>query len=158
MLKLLAVGLIGIAACFGGIVLNQHMKKQDHSAIESESKKESLVQLKTEMTGIPIVVDGTVAGYLVFQISSTVDSTVLPTKDFDVTPYLLDAAIRASYQSTEDGNLKFNAAYLTKLGDLILDHANHKLSAKVVIAVNVEQFNFVSKNEVRGNVLAGSHK
>lgn len=158
MLKLLSVGLIGACATLSGLWLNVYLKKMDDLKAKSEAGQVALVQLKTEMTGIPVVVDGDVSGYLVFQLASTIDAAKLPSKEFDVGPYLLDAAIRSSYQSTVDGKLNFNAAYLEKLAQLVRDDANRKLSVDAVVDVNVQQFNFVPKADVRGNVLAGSQK
>jgi hypothetical protein len=158
MLKLLSVGSIGICASFAGLWLNHHLKEQDQAKTTGDAEQTSFLQVKTEMTGVPVVINGEVSGYLVFQISSTVDTSKLATKEFDVAPYLLDAAIRASYRSTEDGTLNFNAVYLERLSDLVRDEANRKLPDKAVIVVNVQQFNFVPKGDVRGNVLAGSQK
>jgi hypothetical protein len=157
MLKLLSVGLIGICAAFGGIWLNHYLKKQDQMRATDDKEELTLTQVKTEMTGIPVVVNGGVSGYLVFQISSTIDPSKFVSQDFDVAPYLLDAAIRASYRSTEDGSLKFDSTYIMKLTELVREEANKKLAKDTVVAVNVQQFNFVPKDDVRGNVLAGSH-
>lgn len=158
MLKLLSAGIIGACATLTGLWLNLYLAKQDSLKPAGEDGHVTLVQLKTEMTGIPVVVDGNVSGYLVFQLGSTIDSAKLPSKEFDVAPYLLDSAIRSSYQSTVDGSLNFNAAFLEKLSRLIREDANKKLSAEAVVEVNVQQFNFVPKEDVRGNVLAGNHK
>jgi hypothetical protein len=158
MLKLLAIGLFGVIATVGGLLLNQHLNKQSSSTENSATEGVKSLQIKTEMTGIPVVVDGLVSGYLVFQISSTIDTTKLPSLEFDAGPYVLDAAIRASYQSTEAGVLKVNANYLKQLSESVREEANKKLNAEIVTAVNVEQFNFVPKDEIRGNLKVVSQK
>jgi hypothetical protein len=158
MLKLLAIGLFGVVATVGGLLLNQHLNKQSSSTENSATEGVKSLQIKTEMTGIPVVVDGLVSGYLVFQISSTIDTTKLPSLEFDAGPYVLDAAIRASYQSTEAGVLKVNANYLKQLSESVREEANKKLNAEIVTAVNVEQFNFVPKDEIRGNLKVVSQK
>jgi hypothetical protein len=157
MLKFVVLGLLGACASFGGVWFNFHLKEQLLKDISNHENHSALVSLKTEMTGVPVVVDGNVSGYLVFQISSNIDPSKLSSEDFDVGPYLLDAAIRASYSSTEDGSLTFKAAFLETLANAIRDYANEKLKSAVVTDVNIEQFNFVPKGDVRGNVLAGSH-
>jgi hypothetical protein len=156
MLRFLTVGMVGIIASVAGMGISGYVSKKDHPSETDGTAVANLTQLKTEMTGIPVVTKGEVSGYLVFQISSTVDTSKLMTKEFDVAPYMLDAAIRASYESTEDGALDFDASFFEKLAQLVLEEANRKLRAEVVIAVNVQQFNFVPKGEVRGSVLAGS--
>ncbi len=158
MLKLLTIGFLGVVASLVGLWLSQHLKQQA-AAADAAAKVENVpLQLKTEMTGIPVVTDGSVSGYLVFQISSTIDTSKLASQEFNVAPYILDAAIRASYQSTEDGAQKFNANFIKKLSALVQVEANNKLNAEIVTAVNIEQFNFVPKEEIRGNMSTGGHK
>jgi hypothetical protein len=155
MLKLLAIGLIGVCTSFAGMALRLHMNSMSNGkSIAVESGPEP-TQVETDMTGIPVVVDGQVSGYLVFQINSTVDRSRLASKELDVSPYLLHAAIHASYESTEGGPLPFNSAFIQRLSGLIKDQANSLLGHDAVAAVNIKQFNFVPKNDVRGNVLAG---
>jgi hypothetical protein len=158
MLKLLTIGLIGTFASVGGVWLNQVMA-QRADAHEKITLTENIpLQLKTEMTGIPVVQNGQVSGYIVFQISSTVDKAKLPVRDLNVAPYILDSAIRASYQSTDNGVLEFDADYIERLAGLIQLEANRKLNAEAVSAVNIEQFNFVPKSEIRGSALSGAHE
>ena len=158
MLKVLAIGLLGATASIGGVWLNQHVKQQSEAAAIAEVSENKPLQVKTEITGIPIVSDGRISGYLIFQVNSTIDASKLPARDFNVLPYLLDAAIRASYVSTGDGNLKFDAGFLRKLCLLIQDEANKKLDVAAVVAVNLEQFNFVPKEDIRGSIFSGGHK
>jgi hypothetical protein len=158
MLKLLSMGLVGMLAVLSGMWLDHFLDNQTVSNTSAKDGKSLEAQVKTEMTGIPVVANGMVSGYLVFQISSTVDTAKLAVPEFDVAPYLLDAAIRASYQSTQDPHLEFNAKFLETLAEQVRIDANTKLAGEIVKAVNVQQFNFVPKSEVRGNVLAGEQK
>jgi hypothetical protein len=157
MLKFIIIGLFGIMATAGGLFLNRYLDQQSKLAEPTTEVQAKLLQVKTEMTGIPVVANGLVSGYLVFQISSTIDSSKLPASEFDVGPYILDAAIRASYQSAEIGTQKINGIFIKKLSEIIIEEANLKLGGPVVTAINVEQFNFVPKDEIRGNIKSGSH-
>ena len=74
----------------GGIWLNQFMTHMDEAEKSHDVGENSPQQLKTEITGIPVVVEGKVSGYLIFQISSTIDVSKLPSRDFNALPYLLD--------------------------------------------------------------------
>lgn len=153
MLKMIAIGLLGAMASVGGVWLNQYVAHWGTESTETELIEKNLLQVKTEMTGIPIFSNGDVSGYLIFQIYSTIDVSKLPEPEFNVSPYILDAAILASYESTENGELKFSPAFLRKLGMLILETANRKLNLPVLTSVNLTQFNFVPKADIRGNVL-----
>jgi hypothetical protein len=154
MLKLLAIGLLGSTMTIGGIWLNQYMAHRNEAEKSAAVDEKSPQQLKTEITGIPVVEEGKVTGYLIFQISSTIDVSKLPTRDFNVLPYLLDAGIRASYMNTGDGNLKFDAIFLKKLCEKIQKEANLNLASEAVLAVNLEQFNFVPKADIRGTIFS----
>jgi hypothetical protein len=158
MLKLLSVGLFGILATAGGFWLDTYMKQKARLADSTKVIEAKLSQVRTEMTGVPVVNDGSVSGYLVFQISSTIDASKLPSPDLDVAPYVLDAAIRASYEGAESGAQKINAKYIKNLADLTREEANKKLGAEIISVVNMEQFNFVPKAEIRGNMQLGGHK
>ena len=157
MLKFLIIGLFGIIATMGGLLLNRYLDQQSKLPEPTTEAQAKPLQVKTEMTGIPVVTDGLVSGYIVFQITSTIDASKLPAAEFDVGPYILDAAIRASYQSAETGTQKINGIFIKKLTDKIIEEANLKLGGSVVTFVNVEQFNFVPKEEIRGNKKSGGH-
>jgi hypothetical protein len=153
MLKMIAIGMLGAMASVGGVWLNQYVAHQGTESTDTDSIENKLLQVKTEMTGIPIISNGDVIGYVIFQISSTIDVSKLPEPEFNVSPYILDAAILASFESTENGELKFNPAFLRKLGMLIQETANRKLNSPVLTAVNLTQFNYVPKADIRGNVM-----
>jgi hypothetical protein len=152
----LVIGLVGSCASLFGMWSSQYLGQHRQPKESSELVESQTRQLKTEMTGIPIVRDGHVAGYIVFQVSCTINASKLTPSDLNVAPYILDATIRASYESTADGKLEFNAKYIQRLSELIMEASNQKLKADIVSAVNVEQFNYVPKDEIRGKVLSGA--
>jgi hypothetical protein len=158
MIKMLGVGLVGTAATLGGLWGHQFLTRPSKTSDDAALAENKHLQVKTEMTGIPIIRNGQVSGYLVFQINSTIDKSKLVTPDFNVTPYILDAAIRASYESTAEGVLEFDADYIEKLSALIAASANKKLRTEAVEAVNVEQFNFVPKDDIRGKAKSSAHQ
>jgi hypothetical protein len=158
MLKLLLIGLTGTVASVGGVWLNQFMAQRADAHENTTLTDNKPLQVKTEMTGIPVVQNGQVSGYIVFQISSTVDTAKLPMHDLNVAPYILDSAIRATYESADQGIRRFDADYIEKLTAHIQLEANKKLEAQAISAVNIEQFNYVPKSEIRGSALSGAHE
>ncbi len=158
MLRLLFIGFVGATSAIGGLWLNELRQQRAHESEVTGLTDNKPLQVKTEITGVPVVKDGQVAGYVVFQISSTVDGSKLDTPELNVSPYILDAAIRASYMSTEDGSMQFDAPFIQRLSDLIVKETNAKLKGDVVRSVNVEQFNFVPKDDIRGSIHTGAKK
>lgn len=153
MLKFIIVGLVGCGAALGGVMVKKVMDENSAAAATTSENQQSLSEVKTEMTGIPVITQGQVAGYLVFQISSTVDGSKLPSPEFAVSPYLLDAAVRAGFQSMDDGVVKYNAAFLDHLTETVKRQTNQKLGAEAIVTVNVEAFNYIPKEDIRGNFL-----
>jgi hypothetical protein len=152
MLRLAVIGLLGSAASLAGVMASKLMQ-DSHATPETASQ--TLQQVKTDLTGVPVIAGGEVEGYLVFQLNSTIDASKLPKPDFVVQPYLADAAIRASFQVAKDGTQNFNATFLQDLSEQLRAQVNQKLAADIVVAVNVEAFNYVPKNDIRGRMLKG---
>ena len=55
---------------------------------------------------------------------------------------------------TGDGSLKFDAIFIKKLCEKIKEEVNVKLASEAVLSVNLEQFNFVPKEDIRGTVFS----
>jgi hypothetical protein len=154
MLKLLITGVLGCAAALGGVMANKMMNAP---TVEANGEGEAQVaQVKTDMAGVPVIAAGQVKAYLVFQVSSTIDVAKLPSPEFLVAPYLQDAAIRASFQTIADGLTTFNAGLMEALAERLRREANQRIGAEVVKAVNIEAFNYVPKEDIRGNMLTGA--
>jgi hypothetical protein len=156
MFKFLLVGVLGCVASLAGLMANKMMHEAPAAAHAEGASK--VVQVKTDMAGIPVISKGQVTGYLVFQVSSTIESDKLPSPDFSVAPYLQDAAVRAGFQTVADGITTVNAALIEALGERLRREANQRMGADIVVAVNVEAFNYVPKEDIRGNMLAGNKK
>jgi hypothetical protein len=153
MLKLLVIGVLGSGAALSGVYGKLFMDQRAQNAEADAGHNSSMTQMKTEMTGVPVIIEGRVLGYVVFQVSSTIDAAKLPSPEFDVGPYLLDAAVRASFQGADDGLLKYNAVYIEHLTEQLRRETNQKLGADAVVAVNIEAFNYVPKEDIRGNLV-----
>jgi hypothetical protein len=152
--KLILVGLTGVLAALGGSQFGYDAisaAQSDHAADKTE---QAIVQISTELTGVPILNNGEVSGYVVLRISSTIDSMQLPTKDFNVGPFLVDAGFRATFGYTGIPFGRIKPSDIEHLTLKIRTDANAKLGTEAVKQVNIEQFNYVPKAEIRGKILA----
>jgi hypothetical protein len=153
MLKLLLAGGWGAAMAIGGAYLNIVMFAEPEKNASGVGQVGEIDQVASELTGVPIVVGGKVVGYLVFRLKSTIDRKNLENPKLDIGPYLLDAAFRACYEYASNGIDSIRQQDIEYVTGLTVQYANKKLGAKVVQTVNLEQFNFVPADQVRGSIL-----
>jgi hypothetical protein len=111
---------------------------------------------KTEPINVPIIVDGGVKGYVVAQFVYTADASSL--KQLSVPPdaFILDAAFRTIYDDDRidfDHLERFDLASLTTK---LKEDANKRFGIELLQDVLVEQFTFVTKEEVRAQAGAAA--
>lgn len=154
MFKTLLVGIWGVLMAFAGMYLHMHLKQSAAASAEAAAKENQpkIEQATTELTGVPVLVEGRVQGYLVFRLDSTFDRAKLPSAEMNINPYLTDAAFRASYDFASKGSMKVRRQDVEGITSAIQAMVDDKLGKGVVLAVNLEQFNFIRSDEVRGNL------
>ena len=101
---------------------------------------------KTRVINVPIVVDGTVHGFVAVQFVFTEDSALL--KTFPVGPdvYLLDEAFRTLYSDTKLDPDHIERYDLQKLTAHLVQSTNERLGAPLVKDVLIENFAYIDKD------------
>ena len=153
MIKMIATGLVGVMAALAGSKFGYNLIFSHEAVSEEEPHGASIVQVTTELTGVPIIVGNAVAGYVVLRLSSVVDQSKLPSKDVIAVPFLADAAFRATYAFAENGIPHIQPGDIERLTEEVRILANKKIGAEAVMSTNLDQFNYVEKSEIRGMVL-----
>jgi hypothetical protein len=152
MVKMLIAGVWGAVMAFAGAYLNVFLSTPSPEG-KDEGHSAKIEQVQSELTGVPMIEDGRVTGYLVFRFNSTIDAAKLGDKPVEPLPYLLDAAFRSCYEYGSKGIHKIRPDDIEAVGKDIADRANKRFGADAVIAVNLEQFNFIRSDEIREKVL-----
>ena len=150
MFKLLLVGFLGVAAAGGGVYLSKAMQPVPGDEA-SEHDAPAIQQISTEITAVPVVIDGRVLGYLVVRASCTVDISSVKSPEMTLLPYVTDAVFRAAFEFSSSGMREIRVAEMNDFADTVMRLANAKLGDGVVKTVNLEQFNFVPASQIRGN-------
>lgn len=104
---------------------------------------------KTDPINVPIIVDGGVKGYVVAQFVYTADASDLKKLSVPPDAFILDEAFRTIYEDERidlDNLKRFDLASLTTK---LKDDANKRFGIDLLQDVLVEQFTFVTKEEVR---------
>jgi len=151
MFKYLAAGLAGCVAVVAGTWLGTFLMAPSPPSEEAEGEPE-FSQVSSDINGIPILQNGQVVGYFVIKVSSVIDRNSAHWPVEDLKPPLMDAAIRAVSDFAANGFQQINSVQLKSLTNAILANAAANIGKDAVKAVHVEQFNYVTKAEVRENL------
>jgi len=103
----------------------------------------NIEQLSTELTGVPVIQNQKVVGFFMFKLSAIIDRRKLGAAIVDLHPYLSNAGFRASYEFAARGALQVGGDDIQALTRRVTDFANEALGEASVVALQVEQFNFV---------------
>jgi hypothetical protein len=151
MFKYLAAGLVGCVAVVAGIWLGGFLMAPGTPSEEAESNPE-FSQVSSDINGIPVLQNGQVVGYFVIKVSSVIDRNSIHWPVEDLKPPLMDAAIRAVADFATNGIQQINSVQMKSLTNAIQANAAANLGQNAIKAVHVEQFNYVTKAEVRENL------
>ncbi len=151
MLRYLAAGLVGCVAVVAGTWLGAFLMAPGAPSEEAEGEPE-FSQVSSDVNGVPILQNGQVVGYFVIKVSSVIDRNSVHWPVEDLKPPLMDAAIRAVADFATNGIQQINSVQMKSLTNAILANAAANIGQDAVKAVHVEQFNYVTKAEVRENL------
>jgi hypothetical protein len=151
MLKLLVVGILGAMAAAGGLFFNITLNAPAHTEEDNVETASLVEQVSTELTGVPVIYEGKIGGYIVLRVSSTVDRSVLADMKVDLRPYLSDAALSAAFDFAASGMREVTAANIKEFTQRVKQNASDALGDGAVKSVSLEQFNFVPESQIRGN-------
>ncbi|MBE7200504.1 MAG: hypothetical protein INR70_22255, partial [Parafilimonas terrae] len=116
---------------------------------KAEEYLEGLTYQKLRPLNIPIIAEGSVQGYVIATIIFTAESHLIKGLGVTPAPFVLDESFRQIYG---DGDLDFRNLKkydITKRLDDIKRRVNERLGSEVVKDVMVENFNFVTKKDIR---------
>jgi len=151
MLKLVAIGvwviLVTAGATYGSVYLSQTSAEPDPAGEPDLGVEE----LKSEMTSVPVMRNGDIVGYLILQLSFAADRRLLGEHKLDPLPFMIDAAFRVIFASTEMDFRRLRSKDLEELTTAIAKEANARIGSEMVRHVLLQQLNFVRKEDIRTN-------
>lgn len=151
MLKLFAA-CIWIILVTAGSTLTSFYIGIDLSGSKEDTEHDAGVEeLTSEMSSVPIMRDGNVMGYLIFQLSFVADRALLEEKKLDPMPFMTDAAFRVVFTGRDIDFRDLRKNDLDRLTAEVLKEANARIGFDLVRSVLLKQFNFVKKEDIRTN-------
>lgn len=144
--------LAGVWACIVtvGASLALSYWKEGHAAPATKQEYAGgLVYEKTRVINVPMIAEGSVQGYIVAQFVFTADATVLRQLPVPPEAFVVDEAFRNIY-SDENLDFKNLARFdLAHFARMVRERVNKRLQAEVLQDVLVQDFNYVSKDQIR---------
>lgn len=149
MLKLVAIGIWVILVTAGATFASAYLgKPPTASPVHDDMGVEDMT---SELTSIPVLHGGDVAGYLIVQLSFAADRALLGQKKLEPMPYIKDAAFRVIFTTTDIDFRRLKPGDLDRLTDMISKEANRRLGFDLVRNVLFQQLNYVKKEDIRTN-------
>ncbi len=137
---------VALGASFGA--LQWKMKQADAANHVSVAKKPSELRKLRSIT-VPLIANGGVQGYLVAQLSYLADGEVLKALDVPPDSFVMDEAFRLLYSDEKLDYRNLERFDLAKFGAAVKAGVSARLKADVVSDVLVQEFNFISAEDVR---------
>jgi hypothetical protein len=147
--RLLVAGVWACIVTVGASLALSYWKEGHAAPADKQEHAGGLVYEKTRVINVPMIAEGSVQGYIVAQFVFTADATVLRQLPVPPEAFVVDEAFRNIYS---DENLDFKNLSrfdLTHFARTVREHVNKRLQAEVLQDVLVQDFNYVSKDQIR---------
>lgn len=135
---------ITLLSCYAAVYWDTGMQKK-----KGEDYLEGLEYQKVRAINVPIIAEGAVQGYVVATLVFTADAKTLRTLTVSPHTFIIDEAFRQVYS---DEKLDFRRLSKYDVNGLLVSvrrSVNQRMGADIVKDVLIENFNFVSKGDVR---------
>ncbi|MBF9235638.1 hypothetical protein [Microvirga alba] len=119
------------------------------TASKKEEYLEGLEYQKVRAINVPVIAEGSVQGYVIANLVFTADAKTLRTLSVPPNTFLIDETFRQIYSDEKLDFRKLSKYDVTTLLKNIKASVNERLGADIVKDVLIENFNFVSKDDVR---------
>lgn len=157
-MKLALLGVWVILVTAAATYASVHFQADSSATTGEEAESHGTEEIKTEMTSVPMIRNGEIIGYVIIQLSFQADALVLESMHVEPAPYLVDAAFRVIFASTDVDFRRLRGSDLNELTSSIAAEANARIGGALVKTVLIQQLNFVSKEDIRTNWIGdGKH-
>ncbi|WP_158816259.1 hypothetical protein [Methylocapsa sp. S129] len=150
MVKLVLVGvwacLMTLASSYGA---SYWKASQEKAAAAVAQASPNVEYKKTKEFNVPKIADGAIQGYIIAQLSYSVDSSAPKNLATPLEAFLLDEAFRYIYA---DDSMDFNNMKkydLQKLTKTLVQNVNTRLNANVVKEVLIQEFNYMTRSDMK---------
>jgi hypothetical protein len=149
MLKLVLIGVWACVMTLASTYAASTWKAAQAAKAKEGAPAHAIQFLKTREFTVPKIADGAIQGYIITQLTFSVDADVAKTVDAPPEAFLLDEAFRAIYvdDAIDFNNLKkFD---LQKFGKNLVATVNARMNAPILKEVLIPEFNYMTKADMK---------
>lgn len=155
MIRTIVIGLWICTVALGSLFFAVRQNDETASEVKAEAGGfGGLDYVKTDVMSVPIISNGSVAGYVVTQLVYTIDSNIRKKITVPLEYFISDEIFRKFYGSYSDTKevekVKFEDVRVSVITDL-----NARFPEPVIKDLLVEQFNYISAEEIRAMNMRG---
>lgn len=151
MIKMIISGvwvcLVTLGAAYFAFQWQVNAKPVDPSQKHFNANKEAV---KTRMISVPMIRDGALQGYVMAQLTFTIDSKLNKEMPIKASEYLLDEAFKVIYGESDLDFRNFKKQDLVGISKQIADNANKRFGNPIVDDVLIQELNYLPKEQARG--------
>ena len=147
MIKLLVLGIAGIAATLAGSFLSAFLGAPRESS--AEHKEPDVEMVKFDAISVPIIRQAKIQGYVVVRISVLAFSTELKVGRPLLTAFASEAAFRAIYEEEAFDFSKLRPVQVAAIAQKVTELTNGRLARPFIKQTAIESLNFVSQAEIK---------
>src|SRR5690606_32143617 len=156
MIRIIAIGLWICAVAFGSLFLAVRQNVSSSGEAQAATSGFGGVDyVKTDVMSVPIISNGGVAGYVVTQLVYTVDSNIRKKLTVPLEFFINDEIFRKFYGSYSDTKEVEKVSFEEVRASIISD-LNARFPEPVIKDLLVEQFNYISAEEIRAMNMRGT--
>ena len=155
MIRTIVIGLWICAVALGSLFFAVRQNDGSSGEVKAEAGGfGGLDYVKSDVMSVPIISNGSVAGYVVTQLVYTIDSNIRKKITVPLEYFISDEIFRKFYGSYSDTKevekVKFEDVRASVITDL-----NARFPEPVIKDLLVEQFNYISAEEIRAMNMRG---
>ena len=109
---------------------------------------------KTDVFSVPVIIDNTVHGYVVTQLAYTLDKSVKASVNVPVSYFINDEIFNQFYGHYSDV-IDVQKVKFDDVRKSIIDRVNQRFAQPLIKDLLVEQFNYITTNEIRNQNTKG---
>lgn len=135
---------ITLLSCYGAVYWGTGLK-----LAKQEEYLEGLEYRKVRAINVPVIAEGAVQGYVIANLVFTADARTLRNLSVPIETFFIDETFRQVYSDEKLDFRRLSKYDVPALLASIKRKVNERMGADIVKDVLVENFNFVSKSDIR---------
>jgi hypothetical protein len=149
MIRILLTGAWVCAITAGASYAVAYWKANAGSSLAQQEYLDGTEYEKTKIINVPIIADGAIQGYVIARFVFTIEAKVLRQLSVPPEAFIVDEAFRKIYAEQQLDFRTVTRHDLAALTKTIKERVNERMQSNIIQDVLIEEFNYISKDELR---------